>query len=196
MLPNSAGSQRSLWSLHSCAWGGESGRLVLPGRRSQGKHGAARGRPTARFRSSGQSSSPRPTEQEGLGAGNQESGRTWKTSRFAPALMFRVRGTQVTLVPLLGVLILLLPSGTTSRSGCGGSLICSIIFFTHHNLVVFVVFCCFVILHPGREHQKVEVFLHFTDKETEEQRGKNLPEYTAKKGESTGDFETVRQSAP
>lgn len=30
MLPKSAGFQCSLWSLHSCAWGGESDRRALP----------------------------------------------------------------------------------------------------------------------------------------------------------------------
>lgn len=140
MLPNSAGFQRSLWSLHSCAWGGESGRLVPAGRRSPGKHGAARGRPSSRIQEH-QSSSPSPTEQEGLGAGHQESGRTWPISRFAPALMFRVPGHTWSLShpsPASRRLHSATPWRDDLAEGVGRtSLICSNILLIHYNLQFF-----------------------------------------------------------
>ena len=56
-------------------------------------------------------------------------------------------------------------------------------------------------LHPQWESRaentmQVQEFRHLTDKETEDQGGKSLEEYTAEKGEWPSDFQTVLQRAP
>lgn len=48
----------------------------------------------------------------------------------------------------------------------------------------------------ARNAQWVKAFPHVTAKETAEEAGKNLLDYTAEKGESTSDFQTVLQGAP